>query len=68
MYCCVVDILYIYFLLLFLGEKEKDGKKSLAYSSIAEQMTKPLDRSKIYLNDSSKKDEKDFKVFCFMTL
>ncbi|XP_026807089.1 E3 ubiquitin-protein ligase UBR4 isoform X1 [Rhopalosiphum maidis] len=42
-------------------EKEKESKKSLAYSSIAEQMIRPLDRSKILLKDSSKKDEKDIK-------
>lgn len=44
---------------------EKESKKSLAYSSIAEQMIKPLDRSKIRLNDSPKKDEKDIKVIYF---
>lgn len=53
------------FLLLCLGEKdkEKDNKKSLAYSSIAEQMIRPLDRSKIRLNESLITDQKDIKVF-----
>jgi len=56
-------------LYLFLGEKEKEkeSKKSLAYSSISEQMIRPLDRSKIRLNVSLKKDEKDIKVFYFIS-
>ncbi|VVC25973.1 Hypothetical protein CINCED_3A011321 [Cinara cedri] len=41
--------------------KEKESKKSLVYSSIVEQMIKPLDRSKINLTDLSKKDDKDIK-------
>lgn len=45
-----------------------EGRKSLAYSSIAEQMIKPLDRSKIHLNDSLKKDEKDIKVPIYFIL
>lgn len=60
---------YIQLILHFkfsLGEKEKEGKKSLAYSSIAEQMIKPLDRSKIRLNDTLKKDDKDIKVIYFL--
>lgn len=48
------------------GEKEKEIKKSLVYSSIAEQMMRPLDRSKICLNNSFKKDEKDIKVIDFL--
>lgn len=52
----------------FLGEKEteKESKKSLAYSSISDQMIRPLDRSKIRLNDTLKKDEKDIKVSYFI--
>lgn len=53
----------IFYLFLEEKEKEKESKKSLAYSSISEQMIRPLDRSKIRLNDSLKKDEKDIKVF-----
>jgi len=52
----------------FLGEKEKESKKSLAYSSISEQMIRPLDRSKIRLSDVLKKDEKDIKVFYFIPM
>lgn len=50
-------------MILFSGDKDKESKKTLAYSSITDQMIKPLDRSKIRVNDLSKKDDKDIKVF-----